>query len=318
MTAQFNNGNVARPRSVAGRIRRLLAVGCVILAAAGVALPALAQANSVPPLLIDAGDLLEVNVFETPELSGKLRVDSDGAITLPVGGSVQVSGLTPKQAGAALEDRLRRQQVLLDPRVSVFVLEYATQGVTVMGEVKAPGVYPLLGRHGVLDFISVAGGFTPAASKTVTVIHKDSVGQAVTLNLNASATDLSAENLEIRPGDRIVVTRSGVVYVIGDVGRPGGYLIENKETITVLQALALAQGVNKTAKSNASLIHNGAGGRTQSELPLKKILANQAADPRLQDGDILFVPVSGAKNWSEKSLTAVLQMAVGVVIYGRL
>jgi len=114
-----------------------------------------------------------------------------------------------------------------------------------------------------------------------------------------------------------VVTRSGIVYVVGDVGRPGGYLFGEKNSLTVLQALSLAQGLNKTAKTDAKLIRNTPAGRSETDVPLKKIFANQASDPQLQNEDILYVPVSGAKQWTEKGLTSVLQMAVGVVIYGR-
>ncbi len=282
------------------------------------------QPNSDAPsaptraLLLGAGDLLEVRVFDTPELSGKFRVDGLGQVTLPVGGTIKVLGLTAEQVQASIEDRLRQRDILHHPHVEVFVLEYATQGVTVMGEVKLPGVYPLLGRHTVLDFISVAGGVTPSASKTVILTHQHSPGQVVTVNLSSSVHSLEQQDFEVEPGDRIVVTRAGVVYVIGDVGRPGGYLIENKDAVTVLQALALAQGLNKTAKLDARLIRNSPSGRVESDLPLKKILANQATDPGLQDGDILFVPISGTKEWADKGVTSILQMAVGVVIYGRL
>ncbi len=269
-------------------------------------------------LLLGAGDLLDVRVFDTPELSGRFRVDNLGEITLPVGGTVKVMGLTAEQIQVAIEDRLRQRDILHHPHVEVFVLEYATQGVTVMGEVKLPGVYPLLGKHTVLDFISVAGGVTPSASKTVILTHRQSPGQIVSIDLSSSPQALAQQDLQVEPGDRIVVTRAGVVYVIGDVGRPGGYLIENKDTVTVLQALALAQGLNKTAKLDARLIRNSPNGRIESDLPLKKILANQAKDPGLQDGDILFVPVSGTKEWADKGVTSILQMAVGVVIYGRL
>ena len=134
----------------------------------------------------------------------------------------------------------------------------------------------------------------------------------------SNSTQESGGDPEVRPGDRIFVTRAGVVYVVGDVGRPGGYLIENKDTVTVLQALALAQGMNKTAKYDAKLIRNSPAGRTESDLPLKRILANQVTDPKLQDGDILFIPVNASKEWAEKGVTSILQMAVGVVIYGRL
>lgn len=263
-------------------------------------------------LLLDAGDLLDVRVFDTPDLSGKLRVDQAGDITLPVGGEVKVQGLTAEQAQSAIEERFRQRKILHDPHVEVFVLEYATQGVTVAGEVKLPGVYPWSGKRTVLDFVSLAGGVTPAASKTFTLTHKSPAAAVVTAELSDTSP-----TADVEPGDLIVVTRAGVVYVVGDVGKSGGYLIENKQTITVLQALALAQGMNKTAKYDAKLIRNSPAGRTEADLPLKKILANQVTDPRLQDGDILFVPVSGGKEWADKSMTSVLQMAVGVVIYGR-
>ena len=268
-------------------------------------------------LTLDSGDLLDVRVFDTPELSEKLRVDNLGDIVLPVGGAVTVRGLTAEQAQGAIEARFRQKNILRDPHVEVFVLEYATQGVTLAGEVKTPGVYPWVAKHTVLDFISIAGGLTPAASKTVTISRKDRE-QVITFQLSNSAQENGGGDPEVRPGDRIFVTRAGVVYVVGDVGRPGGYLIESKDTVTVLQALALAQGMNKTAKYDAKLIRNSSAGRTESDLPLKRILANQVTDPKLQDGDILFIPVSGGKEWADKGFTSILQMAVGVVIYGRL
>ena len=267
-------------------------------------------------LKLDTGDLVDVRVFDTPELSARLRVDNLGEIVLPIGGAVEVKGLTAEQAEGAIEARLRQQNILRAPHVEVFVLEYATQGVTVTGEVKTPGVYPWLARHTVLDFISVAGGLTPSASKTVTVSRKDRE-QVMTFQLSPTPGG-NGGDIVVQPGDRIVVAHAGVVYVVGDVGRPGGYLIENKDTVTVLQALALAQGMNKTAKYDARLIRNAPSGRVESDLPLKRILANQAPDPKLEDGDILFVPVSGGKEWADRGVTSILQMAVGVVIYGRL
>ena len=266
-------------------------------------------------LLLDVGDVLDVRVFDTPELSGKFRVDSHGNIALPIGGTIAVKGLMPEQVQVLVEQRFRQREILRDPHVEVFVLEYATQRVTVMGEVRNPGVYPMGGKRNVLDFISVAGGPTNAASKTALLTHKNSPAQPIAVDLNSSLENEPQPQVE--PGDRIVVTRAGIVYVVGNVGRPGGYLIENKKTITVVRALALAQGLNKTAKMDAKLIRNTAAGRTETDLPLKKILANQAVDPKLQNEDILFVPVNGAKQWAEKGFSSVLQMAVGVVIYGR-
>lgn len=277
--------------------------------------------NNIQPndaLLLDAGDLLDVRVFDTPELSEKLRVNPHGEITLPVGGTVTARGLTSEQLQSAIEQRFRQRNILRDPHVEVFVLEYATQGVTVSGEVKTPGVYPWVGKRSALDFISMAGGLTSSASKTITIVHQNSAGQSININSNNPQQEIDSKRIAILPGDRIVVPRAGVVYVVGDVGRPGGYLIENKDAVTVLQALALAQGMNKTARYDAKLIRDSPAGRTEADVPLKKILANQAPDPALQDGDILFVPVSAGKLWADKGVTSILQMAVGVVIYGRL
>ena len=294
-------------------------VGTASLVLAQSATPSAPNANPgatlAPAMRLDAGDLLEVTTFDTPELSGKLRVDSRGCVTMPVGGTVPVQGLTAEQAGTAIERFLRNRDILKNPHVTVLVLEYATQGVNVLGEVKQPGIYPLAGKHGVLDFISMAGGLTPTASKVVSLTHRAPPWDTVTVNLAGEHGGSLENDIEMQPGDRVVALRAGVVYVIGDVGKPGGYVLDGNG-VTVVQALALAQGMNRTAKSSGMLIHNTAGARTQSELALNKILANKVPDPKLQDGDIVYVPVSGAKDWTNKGVSAALQMAVGMVIYG--
>ncbi len=236
-------------------------------------------------------------------------------MTLPVGGALPVLGLTAEQAATAIERFLRNRDILKNPHVTVLVLEYATQGVSVLGEVKQPGIYPLAGKHGVLDFISMAGGLTPTASRVVSITHRAPPWDTTTVNL-AGAHNNSLENdVEVQPGDRVVALRAGVVYVIGDVGKPGGFVLDGNG-VTVVQALALAQGMNRTAKSNGMLIHNASGTSTQIELALTKILANKAPDPKLEDGDIVYVPLSAAKDWTNKGVTAAMQMAVGMVIYG--
>jgi polysaccharide biosynthesis/export protein len=267
------------------------------------------------PLQIAAGDLLDLSVFDTPELSAKLRVDEHGAVTLPLGGSLSVSGLTAGEAGLAIEERFQRDAILKSPHVSVTVLEYSTQGVTVLGEVKNPGVYPLLGAHGLLDFISAAGGVTPNAGKGVTITHRTDSGHPIVVTMDSRPGNTGASNVDIRPGDTINVSHAGIVYVVGDVAKPGGFLIENNDRLTVLQAIALAQGTNKTAGLNQTrLIRKTDGGRQELPVPLKKILSNKASDELLADGDILFVPVSGAKSALVEIESALPQVA-GAAIY---
>jgi polysaccharide export outer membrane protein len=267
------------------------------------------------PLHIAAGDLLDVNVFDTSELSGKLRVDERGEITLPLAGELQVSGMTAEQAAHAVEAKLLSTEILKDPHVQVTVLEYATQGVTVLGEVKNPGVYPLLGSHGILDLISAAGGLTPSAGKAVTITHRDEPDKPVVVKLETKPSSTASFNVDVRPGDTIMVSHAGIVYVVGDVGKPGGFLIENNDRLTVMQAIALAQGTNRTASLNhAKLIRKTETGREELPIPLKKILANNSPDQTLDDGDILFVPSSTAKN-ALRDVESVLPSVASAAIY---
>lgn len=280
--------------------------------------PAIARPSSAPvahPLQISAGDLLDLNVFDTPELSTKLRVDEHGMVTLPVAGELSVSGMTAVEAGHAIEARFRQTDVLKEPHVTVTVLEYSTQGVAVFGEVKNPGVYPLLGAHGVVDLISAAGGLTPTAGKAVTVTHRADPNHPVIVNIESKAGSSAAFNVDVRPGDNIMVSRGGIVYVLGDVGKPGGFLIENNDRLTVMQAIALAQGTNRTASlDHAKLIRKTETGLQEMPVPLGKMLANKTPDEPLADGDILFVPISSAKHTLVVA-ESILPAAAGAAIY---
>jgi polysaccharide export outer membrane protein len=267
------------------------------------------------PLQVSTGDLLDVNVFDTPEFSTRLRVDEHGMVTLPLGGVLSVAGLTAEQVGLAIETRFRETDILKDPHVSVTVLEYATQGVTILGDVKNPGVYPLLGGHGLLDLISAAGGLTMSAGRTVTITHRADPTHPVTVSLDTKPGNDAAFSVDICPGDTIVVSHAGTVYVLGDVGKPGGFLIANNSRLTVLQAIALAQGTTRTASlNNAKLIRKTGNGHEELPVPLKKILAEQVPDQVLADGDILFVPTSGAKS-ALVAVETILPAAAGAAIY---
>lgn len=266
-------------------------------------------------LQISAGDLLEVAVFDTPELSGKLRVDEHGNIALPVAGDFSVAGFTAAEASRAIEAKFLSSDILKNPHVSIAILEYATQGVTILGEVKSPGVYPLLGVHNLLDLISSAGGMTSNAGKAVTITHRGEPSRPTMVKMDSKSGSTDAFDIDVRPGDTIMVSRMGVVYVLGEVGRPGGFMLENSNRLTVLQAVALAQGTTRTASLNgAKLLRNTDDGREELTIPLQKILANKAPDQALDDGDILFVPSSAAKT-TLRTLETILPAAAGAAIY---
>jgi polysaccharide export outer membrane protein len=280
---------------------------------------AVAGTVSVPiahALQISSGDLLELNVFDTPELSGKLRVDERGNIALPLAGALPVAGLTVEQAARQIEARLREAAILKEPHASVTVVESATQGITIMGEVRNPGVYLLLGARDLLDLISEAGGLNPQAGKDVIITHRTDFDHPITVRLGSKPGSPSGVNVDIRPGDTIVVSHEGIVYVVGDVGKPGGFLIENNDRLTVLQAISLAQGTNKTAALNrAKVIRKTDTGRQELPVSLKKILANNAPDETLFDGDILFVPSSAGKSALRSVEQVILPAAASAAIY---
>jgi polysaccharide biosynthesis/export protein len=270
---------------------------------------------SAHALQISAGDLLDLNVFDTPELSTKLRVDENGNVSMPLAGGLSVSGMTAERAGLAIEARLRETDILKDPHVSITVLEYATQGVTVAGEVRNPGVYPLLGAHGLLDLISAAGGMTSNAGKAVTVTHRADPNHPVIAKVDNRPGSTVGFSVDVQPGDTISVSHAGIVYVVGDVSKPGGFLIENNDRLTVMQAIALAQGTNRTASLNrAKLIRKADTGRQELPVPLNKILNDKAPDLLLADGDILFVPSSGTKN-ALRNMESVLPSVAAAAIY---
>lgn len=263
-------------------------------------------------LPVGVGDLLEVDVFDTPELSGRLRVDEHGEIGLAVGGSVKVAGLTAEQAARAIEAQLKSTDMMLHPSVAILIVEFANQGVTVMGEVRSPGVYPYLGTKSLFDFISSAGGLAPTASKSVTIVHRRNPNETQTVDISDPNTRFNLANVSIWPGDTIMVARSGIVYILGAVGRPGGYLIDNNERVSVLEALALAQGTVPAAKlSKARLIRKNANGKEDLPLPLNSIIANKVPDSPLQDGDIIYVPSSAIKT----AALGVLPSAATAAIY---
>ena len=264
---------------------------------------------------IGAGDLLEMSIFDTPELSGKLRVSNTGDISLPLVGRLHVAGMKAEEAQNLIRQKFMEGGYLKDPQVTVFVAEYATQGVSVMGEVKTPGVYPAFGSHHLTDYISMAQGLTPMAGTTITITHAAHPDDPSHVKMTAGAAPKPENNPEILPGDTIFVERTGVVYVVGDVARPGGFPMDHDEQLSILQALALAQGTNPTAaKGSARLIRTTAQGRQEIPVNLKKILASKTTDLAMKDNDILFVPSSAAKN-ALKDIETAMPTAAAATIY---
>ena len=273
------------------------------------------EKTAVVPV-IGAGDLLKVGVLAAPESDQEVRVDADGNVALNFIGSVHLAGLTPEQAQAIITKKFVAGGFFTDPQVSVFAKEYATQGVSVLGEVQKPNVYPLLGSRRLFDVLSLAGGTTPKAGQVITITHRDHSRELRTVLLSNDPAKSAEANVEIFPGDTVVVSKAGIVYVVGDVHKPSGVVMENGTQMTVLQAIAMAEGTNPTAALNAArLIRKTPTGPQEMPLELKKILAAKSPDIHLQAEDIIFVPNNAAKTAGKRGLEAIIQAATGLAIY---
>jgi len=267
------------------------------------------------PSSISVGDLLNISVFGAPDYVQDVRVDATGQVALPFIGEVKLAGLSLGDAEAIVNKRLKEERVFKDPQVTIVQKEYGSLDVTVLGEVQKPGLYPLMGKRTLFDAISAAGGITPKAGNTAVITHRDRPQDPETIPLAYDAGGLPKSNIPVTRGDTVVVSKAGIVYVVGDVRVPTGVLLENPN-LTVLKAIAMAQGVNPTASENKSrIIRNTPQGQQEIPVELKKILSAKAPDQPLQPDDVLFIPSSAAKSAFRRGAEAMVQAATGVAIY---
>ncbi len=264
---------------------------------------------------LEVGDLIEISVFGVPDLATKIRISESGDIYLPLIDYVHVADLTTDEAQKLIQKRLEDGGFVRGPHVSIFVDESTSQAITMVGELNHPGPYPAIGDRRLFDMISAAGGLTEKAGRLVTIEHRDDPDHKVVIQLSSNLADDTKNNVEVLPGDTIIVSRAGIVYVVGDVQRPSGFMTEDT-SITVLKALALAGGSTRTASLNKTMIlRHTPNGIQQIPVLLKKVLYAKAPDVPLMEGDVLFVPGSSAKAAAYRSADAAMSMstALGVI-----
>ena len=330
------------------RTSRVMLAGVLVLTAAalpGFAAPRLqsgpAQDGSGAAGEDDSGyvlgpdDQLKVWALGLDEIPDRpLRVDARGTVDIPLIGRVQAGGQT---LGAFRQELLKRlESQVWNPQVSVEIVEFGSQPVTVLGAVMQPGQHQLRGRKTLAEVLSLAGGLRPDSGYSVKITRSKQYGA---IPLDSAKWDASgnfsvaevpvkgmleaqnpADNILVRPHDVITVPTAETVYVIGDVGKPGAIVLKERESISVMQALAMAEGLARTAKpSDAKILRTPPGSSQRIELPvnLKAVLAGRAEDVSLRANDILFVPDNTSKRAGVRALEAAIQMATGVVIWRR-
>jgi polysaccharide export outer membrane protein len=315
-------------------MRRTL--GILWLAAwAAAAQPPVAQAPVPRNYVLGPEDQITIRVLDAEEIDNKaVRVDFSGYIRLPMVGRIQAGGLTVDQLETELVRELKKY--IKDPQVAVSVTEFRSQPVSVLGAVRNPGVQQVQGRKTLLEMISMAGGIDPEAGHNIIITRRKEYGP---IPLKSAAPDETGEytvadvdlasilearnpqeNIEVKPNDVITVPRGQLVYVMGQVKQPGGFVLRQRETLSALQALALAQGLDRTAKpQDARILRTveGAPQRTEIYVDLRKILQGKSSDVPLQPNDVLFIPNNVPKSAMLRGLEAALQVGTGLAIYRR-
>jgi polysaccharide export outer membrane protein len=274
-----------------------------------------------------------MEIADLEELNGKVhRVDNDGTVTLPLVGRIQAAGLTIQEFEASLNEKLLKE--LKEPHIAITVTESISQPVTVIGWVNTPGVQKMRGKQSLAEVLSLAGGLKPDAGYRVTITRQIAVGD---LPLPDTRRDESAgvvigevnlsdilearnpaANIQILPRDVVTVPRAKIVYVVGEVRKSGGFTLEQKNSMSVIQALALAEGTTQTAAKNRALILRqvpGAAQRSEIEVNLDKVMAGKSGDVTLQPDDILYVPNSIAKVIRIRAIETAVSTAAGVLIW---
>ncbi|MDT7813950.1 MAG: polysaccharide biosynthesis/export protein [Acidobacteriaceae bacterium] len=300
---------------------------------AAAAAPSAAPTNVISYVL-GPEDQITVRVFAANDIPDKpVQIDNDGSVTLPMIGSVHAAGLTVEQ----LEDNLviAYKKYFKDPQVTVQVNDFRSQPVSVAGNVTKPGVVQLRGNRNLMEVIGQAGGLRADAGDSVLITRNlsegpiplagaftDPTGKYSVAHINIrsimSGKDPEA-NIQIKPHDVITVPRARLVYVLGDVSRPGGYVMTENETMSLTQAIALAGGWSKTAALSSARVLRANGGATREQLlaNVKKIMENKAPDLQLQPDDILYIPNSLGKVIGARGAEAAIGLGTGVLVWRR-
>jgi len=312
-------------------------LGAAIFAGASPARAAQNVKETQTSYILGPNDQITIRALDAEEISDKIyRVGSDGDLTVPMIGRLKVAGLTAGQLESELAARL--EKYIRHPKVAVTVTEFHSQPVSVIGAVTTPGIVQLQGRKTLVEVLSMAGGLRNDAGQNVTITRRlesgplplsgarpDATGQFTIAEVRLKDV-LEArkpeQNITVEPNDIISVPRAETIYVLGAVNKAGGFVLNDRDALSVLQALSLAGGLERTAAPQKAKILRITPGTTKREevpLDLKPIFSGKASDVALQPDDILFIPDSTQKKAALRAvemLTAIGTTAgAGIVLY---
>jgi len=276
---------------------------------------------NLPTQSIGSNDLIGVSVYGAPELSRTIRVGADGFIRLPMlKQRIKAEGLYPADLETAVAEALRKEGLYADPFVTVTIAEYHSRPITVSGAVKSPLEFQAASPTNVLDAISRAGGLSDNAGPEILVsqMHPGPDGTPIQhtrhISVRGLINDADADlNFKLTGGEQIIVPEAAKIYVLGYVKTPNAYKVQDGSEISVMQILALSQGLAQYAGKIAYIYRpDGTGGKTEISVPLAKIMNRKAPDVPLLANDIFYVPDSGGKRIALTALDKLVPIAGGI------
>jgi len=279
-----------------------------------------------PEMLLQAGDVLEVDAFELPLYKFQQRISKEGTIVAPLIGPLQVGGLTVQQAQARMVASLRDGGMIKDPIITVNVVSRPSAVITVSGAVARPGVFPATGNLTISDYLGMAGGLNGTsgestagapASSVVTLVRR-SLSVPVEVPLGPKANSSPYGRIPVFAGDEIRVGKLGSVYTIGALHTQGAITLNGSSATTVLNVISIAGGVGYQAKPKEAYIIRVSGDqKIVVNVPLKAILTGKAPDIAMQDQDILMIPTSQIKAAIKGGGAALIVSVASALIYNR-
>jgi polysaccharide export outer membrane protein len=282
----------------------------------------LSESSNLPVEKIGRDDLIGITVYDAPELTRTIRVDSEGEIRLPMlRHHIKAASLYPVELENAITKALVDENVLVDPIVTVSVVEYRSRPITVAGAVKNPVTFQATGKVTLLEAISMAGGLSENAGAEILVSRPpaDMSDKSVSITERVSARDLFRSespdlNLTLEGGENIRVPEAGRIFVVGNVKKPGAFTITDGSESSVLKALALSEGLDSFSGHTAYIyrVDGSSGHKIEIPIEVKKILARKSPDLPLYANDMLYVPNAAGRKASTQALAIVAGTGVAI------
>lgn len=285
---------------------------------------------NLPAQAVGPNDLLAVAVYDAPELSRTIRVGADGFIRIPMlRQRVKASGLYPADLEAAIAKALSQEQILVDPFVTVTIAEYHSRPISVSGAVKLPLVFQAEGPTSLLEAVARAQGLRDDAGREILVSQTQPGpgGEPVTLTRRIPVRGLidnadASLNLQLTGGEEVRVPEVSKIYLLGNVKKPGAFPVQDGAATTVLQMIALAEGLTQFASKEAFIYRREASGaKNEITVPLDKIMSRKAPNVPLEGDDLLYIPDNKGKRLGIAALEKILLFGstagATALIYGR-